>query len=216
MTELAQNRIAVFYQNDAYGKAGLSGVTKALTARQLKPTAEATVERNSVDVADAVGKLAKSGAQAIVQIGSYKACAAFIREAKKAGYGGKFYNVSFVGTQALADELGKDGAGVVVSQVVPSPYNPARPVSREFVAAAKQQGRVQANFSSMEGYLAAKLFTEGLKRAGGKPTREALIAALESINEDFGGYRVSFGPGNHVASKFVELSMLTGDGRVRT
>ena len=216
LIELSQNRIGVFYQNDAYGKAGLSGVTKALAARQLKPIAEGTVERNSEDVAATVAKLAKSGAQAIVQIGAYKACAAFIRQAKQAGYGGKFYNVSFVGTQALADELGKDGAGVVVSQVVPSPYNPARPVSREFVAAAKQQGRVQANLSSMEGYLAAKLFTEGLKRAGGKPTREALIAALESINEDFGGYRVSFGPGNHVASKFVELSMLTGDGRVRT
>ena len=216
LIELSQNRIGVFYQNDAYGKAGLSGVTKALAARQLKPIAEGTVERNSEDVAAAVAKLAKSGAQAIVQIGAYQACAAFIRQAKQAGYGGKFYNVSFVGTQALADELGKDGAGVVVSQVVPSPYNPARPVSREFVAAAKQQGRVQANLSSMEGYLAAKLFTEGLKRAGGKPTREALIAALESINEDFGGYRVSFGPGNHVASKFVELSMLTGDGRVRT
>ena len=216
LIELSQNRIGVFYQNDAYGKAGLSGVTKALAARQLKPVAEGTVERNSEDVAAAVAKLAKSGAQAIVQIGAYKACAAFIRQARKAGYGGKFYNVSFVGTQALADELGKDGAGVVVSQVVPSPYNPARPVSREFVAAAKQQGRVQANLSSMEGYLAAKLFTEGLTRAGGKPTREALIAALESINEDFGGYRVSFGPGNHVASKFVELSMLTGDGRVRT
>ena len=216
LIELSQNRIGVFYQNDAYGKAGLSGVTKALAARQLKPIAEGTVERNSEDVAAAVAKLAKSGAQAIVQIGAYKACAAFIRQAKQAGYGGKFYTVSFVGTQALADELGKDGAGVVVSQVVPSPYNPARPVSREFVAAAKQQGRVQANLSSMEGYLAAKLFTEGLKRAGGKPTREALIAALESINEDFGGYRVSFGPGNHVASKFVELSMLTGDGRVRT
>ncbi len=216
LTELHQNRIGVFYQNDAYGKAGLSGVTKALAARQLKPIAEGTVERNSEDVAAAVAKLAKSGAQAIVQISAHKACGAFIRQAKQAGYGGKFYNVSFVGTQALADELGKDGAGVVVSQVVPSPYNPARPVSREFVAAAKQQGRVQANFSSMEGYLAAKLFTEGLKRAGGKPTREALIAALESINEDFGGYRVSFGPGNHVASKFVELSMLTGDGRVRT
>ena len=160
LIELSQNRIGVFYQNDAYGKAGLSGVTKALAARQLKPVAEGTVERNSEDVAAAVAKLAKSGAQAIVQIGAYKACAAFIRQAKQAGYGGKFYNVSFVGTQALADELGKDGAGVVVSQVVPSPYNPARPVSREFVAAAKQQGRVQANLSSMEGYLAAKLFTE--------------------------------------------------------
>ncbi|MFT4194687.1 ABC transporter substrate-binding protein [Ottowia sp.] len=217
LTELSQDRIAVFHQNDAYGQAGLSGVTKALAARKLKPVALGTVERNSADVAAAVASLAKSGAQAIVQIGTYQACAAFIREARKAGYGGKFYNVSFVGTQALADALGKDGAGVVVSQVVPSPYNPAKPVTREFVAAIQAGGnKVQPNFSSMEGYLAAKLFAEGLKRTGGKPTREGLIAALESINEDFGGYRVSFGPNNHVASSFVELSMLTGDGRVRT
>ena len=217
LTELNQTRIAVFYQNDAYGKAGLSGVTKALAARQLKPVADATVERNTVNVADAVDKLAKSGAQAIVQISAYKSCAAFIREARKSGYGGKFYNVSFVGTQALADELGKDGAGVVVSQVVPSPYNPAKPLARDFTAAVKQGGdKVQANFSSMEGYLAARLFTEGLRRVNGRPTREALITALESINEDFGGYRVNFGTGNHVASRFVELSMLTGDGRVRT
>ena len=215
LIELSQNRIGVFYQNDAYGKAGLSGVTKALAARQLKPIAEGTVERNSEDVAAAVAKLAKSGAQAIVQIGAYKACAAFIRQARKAGYGGKFYNVSFVGTQALADELGKDGAGVVVSQVMPSPYNPARPIAREFVAATKS-GKVQANFSSMEGYLAAKLFSEGLRRVSGKPTREALVTALESIQEDFGGYRVTFGPQDHVASNFVELSMLTGDGKVRT
>ena len=216
LTHLHQNRIAVFYQNDAYGKAGLHGVTKALVARNLKPIAEATVERNSVDVAAAVAKLAPSGAQAIVQIGAYKASAAFIREARKAGFGGSFYNVSFVGTQALADELGKEGAGVVVSQVMPSPYNPARPLAREFVAAAKQGGKVQPNFSSMEGYLAARVFTEGLRRAGSKPTRESLIAALESINDDFGGYRVGFSASNHVASRFAELSMLTGDGRVKT
>ncbi len=216
LTNLHQNRIAVFFQNDAYGKAGLAGVTKALAARNLKPIAEATVERNSVDVAAAVAKLAPSGAQAIVQVGSYKASAAFIRAARKAGFGGSFYNVSFVGTQALADELGKDGAGVMVSQVMPSPYNPARAIAREFVAAAKQSGKVQPNFSSMEGYLAAKVFAEGLRRAGGKPTRESLVAALESINEDFGGYRVGFTASNHVASRFAELSMLTGDGRVKT
>ena len=216
LTNLAQNRIAVFHQNDAYGQAGLSGVSKALAAQQLKPVATATVERNSVDVKQAVAQLAKSGAQAIVQIGAYQACAAFIRQAKAAGYGGKFYNVSFVGTQALADALGKDGAGVTVSQVMPSPYSAARPISREFTSAAQQAGGVQANYSSMEGYLAAKVFAEGLRRAGGRPTREALIAALESINEDFGGYRVAFGPGQHVASHFAELSMLTGDGKVRT
>jgi branched-chain amino acid transport system substrate-binding protein len=109
-----------------------------------------------------------------VQIGAYKACAAFIRAARKAGYGGTFYNVSFVGTQALADELGKDGAGVVVSQVMPSPYNTARPIAREFIDAVKKGGgRRQANFSSMEGYMAAKVLVDGLKRGGAKITRES-------------------------------------------
>jgi branched-chain amino acid transport system substrate-binding protein len=138
LTSLGLKKIAVFYQNDAYGKAGLDGVTLALAAQSLKPVAQATVERNTVNVAAAVKTLVAAGPDAVVQIGAYKACAAFIREARKAGYGGTFYNVSFVGTQALADELGKDGAGVVVSQVMPSPYNTARPIAREFVDAVKK------------------------------------------------------------------------------
>jgi branched-chain amino acid transport system substrate-binding protein len=213
---LGLTRVAVFYQNDAYGKAGLDGTLLALASRGLKPVAMATVERNTVDVAAAVATINAVNPQAVVQISAYKSCAAYIRAARKAGYGGSFYNVSFVGTQALADELGKEGAGVVVSQVVPSPYNAARPIAREFVDAAKKAGNVQPNFSSMEGYLAAKVFAEGLRR-GGKPNRESLIVGLESINDQsFGGFAVSFSPTDHVASKFVELSMLTGDGRVRT
>ena len=218
LTNLHQERIAVFYQNDAYGKAGLAGVTQALAARKLRPVAEATVERNSTDVAAAVAKLAGSGAQAIVQVSAYKASAAFIRAARKAGFGGTFHNVSFVGTQALADELGKDGAGIVVSQVMPSPYSSANPITREFSdAARKGGGKVQANFSSIEGYLAARVLVEGLKRSNGKNGRDGLIAGLESIDrQQFGGFEVSFSPKNHVASKFVELSMITGDGRIRT
>ena len=218
LTHLGLKKIAVFYQNDAYGKAGLDGVTLALKAQGLAPVAQATVERNSVEVAPAVRTLVAAAPDAVVQVGAYKACAAFIREARKAGYGGTFYNVSFVGTQALADELGKDGAGVVVSQVMPSPYNAARPIAREFAEAARVAGNgVQANFSSMEGYVAARLFVEGLKRAGSKPSREALLAGMESIgNHSLGGFAVKFSPDDHVASRFVELSMLTGDGRVRT
>ena len=218
LTNLGLKKIAVFHQNDAYGKAGLDGVTLALNGLNLKTVAQATVERNSVEVAQAVKTLVAAGPDAVVQIGAYKACAAFIREARKAGYGGMFYNVSFVGTQALSDELGKEGAGVVVSQVMPSPYNPARAIAREFADAVKAAGNgVQANFSSMEGYLAAKLFAEGLRRAGSRPTRESLMAGLESIGrQSFGGFAVSFSPAHHVASSFVELSMLTGDGRVRT
>ena len=218
LSTLGIKKIAVFYQNDAYGKAGLEGVELALAGQNIKPVAQATVERNSVDVAGAVKTLVASAPDAIVQIGAYKACAAFIRTARKAGYGGTFYNVSFVGTQALADELGKDGAGVVVSQVMPSPYNTARPIAREFAEAVKKGGSDhQANFSSMEGYVAAKVMVEGLRRAGPKLTREALVGGLESLgNQSVGGFSVSFSATDHAASSFVELSMLTGDGRVRT
>ncbi|MGO4390444.1 ABC transporter substrate-binding protein [Variovorax sp. M-6] len=218
LTHLGLKKIAVFYQNDAYGKAGLDGVTLALAQLDLKPAALATVERNSVDVAAAVRTIAAAKPDAVVQVSAYKSCAAFIREARKAGYGGTFFNVSFVGTQALADELGKDGAGVVVTQVVPSPYNAANGITREFNEALRKGGSAtKANFSSLEGYLAAKVLVEGLRRAPGKATREGLIAGLESIDrQQFGGFEVSFSPRNHVASKFVELSMITADGRIRT
>jgi branched-chain amino acid transport system substrate-binding protein len=218
LTNLGLKKIAVFYQNDAYGKAGLDGVTLALDKLGLKPVAQATVERNSVDVAAAVRVINSAAPDAVVQISAYKSCAAYIRAARAAGFGGTFYNVSFVGTQALADELGKDGAGVVVSQVMPSPYYPARQIAREFADAVKKAGNVQANFSSMEGYLAAKVVSEGLRRAGTRVnSREGLIQGIEAIgSQSLGGFQVNFSAGNHVASGFVELSMLTGDGRVRT
>jgi branched-chain amino acid transport system substrate-binding protein len=140
LTNLGLDKIAVFHQNDSYGKAGLDGTVLALTARNLKPVATATVERNSVDVAQAVATINAAKPDAVVQISAYKSCAAYIRAARAAGYGGTFYNVSFVGTQALADELGKDGAGVVVSQVVPTPYSASRPITREFIEAIGKGG----------------------------------------------------------------------------
>eukprot|EP01030_Chromulinospumella_sphaerica_P010910 gene10910-10715_t len=220
LVNLGLKKIAVFHQNDAYGKAGLDGVNKALTEQKLALVAAATVERNSVDVAAAVEKLVAAKPDAVVQIAAYGASAAFVRAARKAGFGGTFYNVSFVGTQALADELGKDGAGVVVSQVVPSPYQPSRQITREFLEAIKKgSDKVQANYSSMEGFVAARIFTEGLRQAlgSGKITRDSLISGLEGIGTQvISGYPVSFGPNDHSASHFVEMSMLTGDGRVRT
>jgi ABC-type branched-subunit amino acid transport system substrate-binding protein len=153
----------------------------------------------------------------VIQVGAYKACAAFIREARKAGYGGTFFNVSFVGTQALADELGKDARGIVISQVMPSPFSTNTAISREYVEAVRKAGGdAKPNYSSMEGYVAAKVFTEGLKRAGKPATRDSLVAGLESMqNTDFGGFHVDFSARDHKASSYVELSMLTEDGKVR-
>jgi ABC-type branched-subunit amino acid transport system substrate-binding protein len=217
LTSLGLKKIAVFYQNDAYGKAGLEGVRRALKPLGLEPVALGTVERNTVDVAKAVAEIAPKMPDGVVQISAYKSCAAFIREARKAGYGGSFYNVSFVGTQALADELGREGRGVMISQVMPFPFSTTTQISREYLDAVQKAGPdAQANYSSMEGYICAKVFAEGLKRAGRNPSREALVTALESIqNANFGGFRVDFGPKRHVASSFVDLSMLTEDGKVR-
>ena len=220
LVNLGIKKIAVFHQNDAYGKAGLDGVNKALAEHKLPLAGAATVERNSVDVAAAVEKLVAAKPDAVVQIAAYGASAAFVRAARKAGFGGTFYNVSFVGTQALADELGKDGAGVVASQVVPSPYQPSRQITREFLDAIKKAGdKVQPNYSSMEGFLAARIFTEGLRQAAasGKISRDSFISGMEGLGSQvISGFPVSFGPNDHTASTFVEMSMLTGDGRVRT
>jgi ABC-type branched-subunit amino acid transport system substrate-binding protein len=217
LVSLGLRKIAVFHQDDAYGKAGLEGVRRALKAHSLEPLATGTVVRNSVEVAQAVKDIVPRKPDAVVQISAYKSCAAFIRAARKAGFGGTFYNVSFVGTQALADELGAQGNGVVVSQVMPFPFSTTSVISREYLEALRKAGGdSKPNYSSMEGYLAAKVFVEGLKRAGSNPTRDGIITALESIqNTSFGGFNVNFGPRTHVASSFVDLSMLTEDGKVR-
>jgi ABC-type branched-subunit amino acid transport system substrate-binding protein len=217
LTTLGLKKIAVFRQNDNYGQAGLDGVVRALKPHNLEPVAIGLVERNTVAVTGAVQTIMPKNPDAIVQISAYKSCAAFIREARKAGFGGTFYNVSFVGTQALADELGADARGVAVSQVMPFPFQPKTPIAREFLLAVQRGGAdYKANYSSIEGYVAAKVFTEGLRRAGKGATREALIAGLESIQGvDIGGLMVNYNARSHVASRFVDLTMLTAYGNVR-
>lgn len=216
VTSTGIKKIAVFYQNDAYGKAGLEGVNRALKALNLELTASGTVERNSTDVSKSITDIMSARPEAIVQISAYKSCAAFIREARKRGFVGNFYNVSFVGTQALLDELGPDAKGVVVSQVMPFPYAPVTPISGEYLAAVKaKQGR-SANYSGMEGFVAAKVFTEAVRRAGRNLTRENFVTSIQGMKDlDLGGFPVDFGASKHTGSKFVELTLLTEDGRIR-
>lgn len=101
---------------------------------------------------------------------------------------------------------------------MPSPYQTQRPASREFLEAVKKGGdKVQPNYSSLEGYIAARTLIEGLRLAhsGGKLGRESLVAALEGISGPVAGFPLRFSGHSHEGSSFVEMSMLTGDGRVR-
>lgn len=201
--------IAVFYQNDSYGKAGLAGVERAMTKRNMKIAATGTVERNSADVAAAIKAIGAAAPDAVIMISAYKSCAEFIKQAKKTGMATQFFNVSFVGSKALADELGDDGIGVVISQVVPYPWVAKLPVVKEYQDLMRKAGSTDFNFSSLEGFIAGKTFVEGLKHTGKDLTRERLIAALESMRiYDTGGFVINFSPTQHTGSSLVELTMI--------
>jgi ABC-type branched-subunit amino acid transport system substrate-binding protein len=206
--------VAVFYQDDAYGKAGLTGTEIAMKKRNLKISALGTVERNTVKVEEAVRKIHAVKPDAVVMISAYTSIAEFVRQMRKAGSGATFYNVSFVGSKALADALGKDGVGVAISQVVPFPWGRAVPVVKEYQELSAKAGFTDYNFSAMEGFLSAKVAVEGLRRAGRNLTREGYIAALERMQDvDLGGFFVSYSPTNHAGSKFVDLTIIGRGGK---
>lgn len=209
LTTVGIKRIAVFYQNDSYGKAGLEGVTRALDKRGLKAVAAVTVERNSVDVAAALAGILKTNPEVVVQVSAYKSCAALIRQARAQGYRGQFFNLSFVGSQALADELGDAGVGVTISQVVPFPYTASTPLVRQYQQRMKELGSPELDFTSFEGYLAALVLVEGLMHAGRLPTRESMITAMESFRDvRLAGYSINFTPTSHEGSRFTDLTFI--------
>ena len=207
-------KISVFYQNDAYGKAGLAGVERAMKKRKLEITDTATVERNTTDVSAAVAKLAKSGTSVVIMISAYKSCAAFIKAMKLAGGLQQFWNVSFVGSKALSDDLADEGIGVQISQVVPFPWSETNPIVREY---QKNIGsRDKYSFTSLEGYIAAKVLVEGLKRAGKSPTRESLVDGLAAMGKvDLGGFTVNYTPTNHNGSNYVDLTIISRGGKFK-
>ena len=171
LARMELKRIAVFYQNDSYGKAGLTGVERAMTKRGLQIAGLGTVERNTVDVAAAVKEIAAKDPQAVIMISAYKSCGAFIKEMKKAGSNPQFMNVSFVGSKALAAGARRHGRGVGISQVVPFPWNVGTPVVKDYQRSLPNAGENDYNFGSLEGYIAARIFVEGLRRAGGTRPR---------------------------------------------
>jgi len=206
-------KISVFYQNDAYGEAGRKGTELALEKRKLKIHSQGTVERNTVAVEAAAKAIHASQPDAVVMVSAYTSIAAFVRQMQKLGSGATFYNVSFVGSKALSEALGKDGVGVAISQVVPFPWGTAVPVVKEYQAAAKKAGLKDVDFSALEGFLSAKVLVEGLKRTGRDLNREKFVDTMEKMDVDLGGFHVAYSPKTHAGSKFVDLTIIARDGK---
>jgi branched-chain amino acid transport system substrate-binding protein len=207
--DLKVKKIAIFYQDDAFGRAGLDGVKAAMVKRGLELAGEATYERNTVAVKTALLTLKRVEPEAVVMVGAYKPCAEFIRLARKLEFNPVFVNISFVGPTALAKELGADGKGVVVTQVVPFPWDTSLKVVADYQAAIK----AAPDFVSLEGYLVGRLTIAALDKMGAAPTREGLVKAIKDTGKfDIGGLAMTFGPTKNEGLDRVFLTVIQPDG----
>jgi branched-chain amino acid transport system substrate-binding protein len=204
-------KIALFIQDDAYGAAGEAGTMKALTKRKLSLAGKGIYTRNTTDVDAGVASLKAVSPDAIIMVGTYKACAAFVKKARAAGLNSKFANVSFVGTSAFIKEAGAEGNGVIISQVVPSPWESGTPLVSAYQKDMKAAGFNDFDYTSLEGYVGAKVLADALKKGSNSPSE--LRAALNSTSLDLGGFSVKFSSSDHSGSKRVFLTEVK-DGKV--
>jgi ABC-type branched-subunit amino acid transport system substrate-binding protein len=212
--DLGASRIAIMYQDDAFGQAGFAGVKKALDKRKMQLAGEGTFERNTVAVKTALLDIRRAQPDAVIMISPYKPAAEFIKLAKQIKLNATFVNISFVGSDALAKELGPLGAGVVITQVVPFPNDAAIPVVRRYQTSLKAIAPdAQPGFVTLEGYLVGRAIIAALEKVSGDLTRQAVIEAVQKAGTlDLGGFKLAYSPSSNRGSDQVFLTVIQADG----
>jgi ABC-type branched-subunit amino acid transport system substrate-binding protein len=216
--DLGKTKIAILYQDDGFGRVGLSGVKKALKKRNLTLVAEGTYKRNTTAVKSALLKIRKAKPEAIVMVGAYKPIAAFIKLARKAKMNVPFVTISFVGSKALAKELGDQGKGVVVTQVVPFPEDTSIPLVARYHKALKAMNpKAEPGFVSLEGYMVGRLTIMALEIAGKDVTRKSFLETVTSTGTfDLGGVTLKYGAGDSQGMDEVYLTIIGENGQFKS
>ena len=203
--------VAVFYQDDGFGAAVLSGTDKALKKRNMAIAAKGTFQRNTLAIKTGLAAMIDAKPDAVVMVGPYAPLSAFIKEARTAGLKAQLATVSFVGTDNLVSEVGAAGDGVVISQVVPFPDDNDLAVQRDCRAVVAAHGSEKLGFVNFEGCITAKVMVAALELAGKEPGRAQLVAALQGMQGyDLGGLKLGFGATNHQALSEVFLTQIQG------
>lgn len=215
--DLGVKRFALLYQDDSYGIAGLNGVKKALEKRGLSLVAEGSYYRNTTAVKTALLEIRKAEPEAVLIVGAYRPAAEFIKLARSLGLTPHFVNMSFVGGEILAQALAAQRAGVIVTQVVPSPLDTSLPLVQNYQAALTAlDEKARPGAVSLEGYIAGRLFLEVLRNIEGEPTQKGFIETLYRIGRfDLGGFVLTYEQGKNQGSDAVYLAVIQDDGTLR-
>lgn len=213
-TDLAAKKIAILYQDDSFGRAGLSGVEKALDKRGMKLAAEGTYPRNTIAVKSALLSIRRAKPDAVVMVGAYKPIAEFVKLANKLRFDSTFVTISFVGSKALAAKLGSLGEGLVITQVVPFYNNTEIPLVKSYLKALDAfSSGMEPGFVSLEGYMVGRLVVESLQSAGRDLSRAKLLSAIKNKGKfDLGGVQLTYGPTDNQGMDNVYLSVIQEDG----
>ena len=213
--DLGITRISVMYQNDSFGRAGFRGTVAALERRDMELTSIGIYPRNTTAVKTALLDLRQGDPEAVIMIGAYEPVARLILWARRTGMDAVFMTVSFVGSNALAQELGPDGAGVLVTQVVPFPEDNSQPVVLSYLdALASHDPAAEPGFVSLEGYLAGRMVIAALEECGAEVDRSCLLDQLIDRGDfDIDGFELQFGDGDNQGSDEVFLTVIGSDGK---
>jgi branched-chain amino acid transport system substrate-binding protein len=207
--------VAVVYQDSAFGKSNMQTLLELAQDNKLKIVKSLPMAINATNATDIVAQLKQASPKAIVMIMAGAMSEVLIRDVRAANLGAPLYTISVGVADAKASAARLNGSlrGVVTASIVPSPKLERYGIVKEYRKAIAASASGADNYTVLEGYIAAKVFAEGLRRAGRSPTREGLITALEGMGKlDIGDFLVEYGPTNHNGSSFVELEMYTAAG----
>lgn len=211
-------RLGLFYEEGPGAAALLAAADEAAAKAKARITTKVAYPAGTAKVTEAVDSLVKAAPQAIIMVSSGAAAAGFIEQYRAAGGAAQLFAHSGADIEQLSKRLAEEQMqGVAIAQVTPSPYKISSRIAKEFTdLVAQTPPDVPVSYAMMEGFITAKVIVEAVRRMGARPSREGVVKALDGMdNINLGGYVVGFKPGMRSGSKFVELSIISGSGKIR-
>ncbi len=216
LSSMGISRIGIVYADDSFGSDGVAGAQKGLDKVKLQPALLEKFNRGKPDFAPIAPKVFQSNAQAVIMVASGQAVVDGVKAFRAAGSTAQIVTLSNNASGGFIKSLGEQGRGVIVTQVFPYERSIAYPMVKEAQELAKAKNLAEVSPAMLEGFAAAKVLVEGLRRAGPKPDREKIQSGLESINKfDMGGLEVSYSPKDHTGLDFADLSIIGTDGKFK-